>query len=75
MKKYKIKTNLEKEIVAPYFLETDDETQFRRSIIAVVKDTKNEKYLCVEAKKRLCKSFFWTALKKAKLLKRQRNAK
>lgn len=57
MKKYKIKTNLEKEIVAPYFLETDDETQFRRSIIAVVKDTKNEKYLCVEAKKRLCKSF------------------
>lgn len=53
MKKYKIKTNLEKEIVAPYFLETDDETQFRRSIIAVVKETKNEKYLCVEAKKRL----------------------
>lgn len=58
-KKYNLKF---KQVVAPYFLGKDNEairqdveTQFRRSIIAVVKD--NDKYLCVRAKKRLCQSF------------------
>lgn len=33
------------------------ETVFRRSIIAVIKDNKSDKYLCVSAKKRFCDSF------------------
>lgn len=53
-----------KQVVAPYFLGTEEEainpnaqTQFRRSIIAVIIDPKTNKYLCVNAKKRLCRSF------------------
>lgn len=53
-----------KQVVAPYFLGVNQEkpregvqTQFRRSVIAVVKDPKTNKYLCVDAKKRICKSF------------------
>lgn len=51
-----------KQVVAPYFYGKDEEkirdnveTQFRRSIIAVIKN--EDKYLCVDAKKRICKSF------------------
>lgn len=53
-----------KQVVAPYFFGQDEEainpnvkTQFRRSVIAIIKDVKTNKYLCVNAKKRLCKSF------------------
>lgn len=58
------KYNLEfKQVVAPYFKGKDDEalnpnveTQYRTSVIAVIKN-KDNSYLCVDAKKRLCKSF------------------
>lgn len=60
-KKYNLRF---KQVVAPYFLGQGEEainpdvkTQFRRSIIAVIKDPNTNKYLCVNAKKRLCKSF------------------
>lgn len=53
-----------KQVVAPYCLgEADEkirpevETKFRRSIVAVVKDNKTNKYLCVDSKGRDCKSF------------------
>ena len=53
-----------KQVVAPYFKGVDEEalnpnaeTQFRRSVIVVVKDPKTDKYLCVNAVKRVCKSF------------------
>ena len=53
-----------KQVVAPYFkgveeeaLNPNAETQFRRSVIVVVKDPKTNKYLCVNAVKRVCKSF------------------
>lgn len=52
-----------KQVVAPYFKGKDDEalnpnveTQYRTSVIAVIKN-KDNSYLCVDAKKRLCKSF------------------
>ena len=60
-KKYNLRF---KQVVAPYFLGKEDEainpqaeTQFRRSVIAVVKDNKTNKYLCVKANKRFCQSF------------------
>ena len=60
-KKYNLRF---KQVVAPYFLGVGDETpradvetQFRRSVIAVVRNPKTNQYLCVDAKKRLCKSF------------------
>ena len=60
---YKFGLNF-KQVVAPYFKGVDNEalnpnaeTQFRRSVIVVVKDPKTNKYLCVNAVKRVCKSF------------------
>lgn len=59
--KYKLKF---KQVVAPYFkgedeeaLNPDVETIFRTSVIAVIKNEKDNKYLCVDAQKRLCRSF------------------
>lgn len=53
-----------KQVVAPYFLGTASEklregveTVKRKSVIVVVKHHKKNTYLCVSAKKRLCKSF------------------
>ena len=53
-----------KQVVAPYFkgeneeaLNPNVETKFRTSVIAVIKDEKDNTYLCVDAQKRVCKSF------------------
>lgn len=53
-----------KQVVAPYFKGTDNqklkeniETIFRRSIVAVIKNPDNNKYLCVNALNHFCKSF------------------
>lgn len=53
-----------KQVVAPYFygkgnetVRDDEKTQFRHSVIAVIKDDVEEKYLCVDCKNRDCKSF------------------
>ena len=59
------KYNLQyKQVVAPYFrgtgeqtLRTDIETKFRRSVIAVIKNEKDNTYLCVDSPNRICKSF------------------
>lgn len=53
-----------KQVVAPYFkgekeeaINPKAETQLRTSVIAVIKNEKDNTYLCVEAKKRICRSF------------------
>ena len=53
-----------KQVVAPYFkgeneeaLNPNAETKFRTSVIAVIKNEKDNTYLCVDAQKRVCKSF------------------
>ena len=53
-----------KQVVAPYFKGTGEEslnpnaeTKFRVSVIAVIKNEKDNTYLCVDALKRNCKSF------------------
>lgn len=53
-----------KQVVAPYFYGVGDEevrkdvkTQKRHSIIAIIKHSKEDKYLCVDCKGRVCKSF------------------
>lgn len=53
-----------KQVVAPYFKGTGEEslnpnaeTKFRISVIAVIKNEKDNTYLCVDALKRNCKSF------------------
>ena len=53
-----------KQVVAPYFegtgeesLNPNAETKFRVSVIAVIKNEKDNTYLCVDALKRNCKSF------------------
>lgn len=53
-----------KQVVAPYFkgeneeaLNPNVETKFRTSVIAVIKNEKDNTYLCVDAQKRVCKSF------------------
>ena len=53
-----------KQVVAPYFegtgeesLNPNAETKFRISVIAVIKNEKDNTYLCVDALKRNCKSF------------------
>lgn len=53
-----------KQVVAPYFkgekeeaLNPNVETQLRTSVIAVIKNEKDNTYLCVDAQKRLCRSF------------------
>jgi len=53
-----------KQVVAPYFEGTGEEslnpnveTKFRISVIAVIKNEKDNTYLCVDALKRNCKSF------------------
>lgn len=53
-----------KQVVAPYFkgtgkeeLNPNVETKRRTSVIAVIKNEKNNTYLCVDSKKRVCKSF------------------
>lgn len=60
-KKYKLGF---KQVVAPYFkgkgeeaLKTNIETKFRTSVIAVIKNEKDNTYLCVESQGRLCNSF------------------
>ena len=53
-----------KQVVDPYFkgekeeaLNPNVETQLRTSVIAVIKNEKDNTYLCVDAQKRLCRSF------------------
>lgn len=53
-----------KQVVAPYFkgtgeesLNSNAETKFRMSVIAVIKNEEDNTYLCVDALKRNCKSF------------------
>ena len=53
-----------KQVVAPYFkgtgeetLKTNVETKFRTSVIVVIKNEENNTFLCVDALKRRCKSF------------------
>lgn len=53
-----------KQVVAQYFrgtgnqtLKPDIETKFRRSVIAVIKNEKDNTYLCVDSPNRICKSF------------------
>ena len=59
--KYQLKF---KQVVAPYFkgegeeaLNSNVETKFRTSVIAVIKNEKDNTYLCVDAQKRICRSF------------------
>lgn len=62
---YAKQNNLEiKQVVAPYFYGTGEEkprkdvkTQTRHSVIAVIKDLENNKYICLDCKNRNCKSF------------------
>ncbi len=53
-----------KQVVAPYFkgtgeetLKTNVETKFRTSVIVVIKNEEDNTFLCVDALKRRCKSF------------------
>jgi len=53
-----------KQVVAPYFkgegkqtLNPNLETHFRRSVIAIIKNEKNNTYLCVDSPNRICRSF------------------
>lgn len=52
------------QVIAPYFYGVGDEevredkiTQNRNSVIAIIKHDKEDKYLCVDCKGRVCKSF------------------
>lgn len=62
---YARKNNLKiTEVIAPYFYGVGDEkvredkiTQKRHSVIAIIKHNKEDKYLCVDCKGRICKSF------------------
>lgn len=62
---YAKKNNIKvKQVVAPYFygkgeeqVRDDVKTQFRHSVIAVIKHNIEDKYLCVDCKNRECKSF------------------
>lgn len=62
---YAIKKHLSiKQVIAPYFygfgkekIRNDKKTQIRHSVIAVIKHNIEDKYLCVDCKGRLCKSF------------------
>ena len=66
------KFNLDfKQVVAPYFkgtgnqtLKQDIETIFRKSVVAVIKNPKNNKYLCVNALNHPCKSFVMGGIEK-----------
>ena len=60
-----------KQVVAPYFYGTGDETvrtdiptQKRHSVIAIIKHSKEDKYLCLDCKGRNCKSFVLGGLEK-----------
>ena len=53
-----------KQVVAPYFkgegeqtLNPNFETHFRRSVIVIIKNEKDNTYLCVDSQRRTCKSF------------------
>ncbi len=53
-----------KQVVAPYFkgegeqtLNPNFETHFRRSVIVIIKNEKDNTYLCVDSPRRICKSF------------------
>lgn len=53
-----------KQVVAPYFkgegkqtLNPNLETHFRRSVIAIIKNEKDNTYLCVDCSSRICRSF------------------
>ena len=62
---YAVKNNWPiNQVVAPYFygvgeekVRDDIETQKRHSVIAVIKHDTEDKYLCVDCKGRICKSF------------------
>lgn len=62
---YATKNHLQiNQVVAPYFygvgeeaVRDDKETQKRHSVIAVIKHITEDKYLCVDCKGRVCKSF------------------
>lgn len=60
-----------KQVVAPYFygkgeeqVKDNVETQFRHSVIAVIKHNIDDKYLCVDCKNRECKSFVLGGIEK-----------
>ena len=60
-----------KQVVAPYFkgtgeqeLKQEIETVFRRSVVAVIKNPKNNKYLCVDSLSHPCKSFVMGGIEK-----------
>ena len=69
---YAKSNNIEiKQVVAPYFfgegeetVRDDVETQIRHSVIAIIKHDTEEKYLCVDAKGRDCKSFVLGGIEK-----------
>lgn len=63
LKDWKLENNNEQDVF-PYFTGKNEETvklgvpTYRRySVIAIIKHNKEDKYLCVDAKKHLCKSF------------------
>lgn len=72
---YAKSNNIEiKQVVAPYFfgegeeaVRKDVETQIRHSVIAIIKHNKEEKYLCVDAKGRNCKSFVLGGIEKGEV--------
>ena len=69
---YANKNNIEiKQVVAPYFygegeekVREDKPTQKRHSVIAIIKHNVEDKYLCVDCKNRICKSFVLGGIEK-----------
>lgn len=73
---YAKENNLElKQAIAPYFYGKDDEeprsdkeTQERHSVVVVIKDINDNKYLCEDAKGRNCKSFVMGGIEKGETI-------
>ena len=71
--KYAKKNNLKlKQVIAPYFYgkneeepRLDKETQERYSVVAVIKNSNDDTYLCEDAKGRNCKSFVMGGIEKS----------
>lgn len=69
---YAKKNNLKfKQVIAPYFYgkgeeepRKDKETQERHSIVAIIKNSDDDTYLCEDAKERNCKSFVMGGIEK-----------
>ncbi len=70
--KYANKNNIKfKQVIAPYFYgnyeekpRVDKKTEKRYSVVAIIKDSEKDEYLCEDAKGRNCKSFVMGGIEK-----------